>query len=743
VALIIDPKDAVALRHRGEAKRQSGDFAGAMADLDLALELRPRNAFALGCRGEAKRQSGDLAGAIADLDLALELEPKLEPKKAFALGCRGEAKRQRGDFAGAIADLDLALKLEPKNAVALRHRGEAKRQRGDFAGAFSDLDLALQLNAKYALAWSSRGDVKRGLRHFAGAIADFNVALELDPKDAFALSRRGDAKRRLGDFPGAMADLDLAFKMEPDAFAWWCRDLVVKDLLTGLAGEQLKWVVVGAGPVGLVLAMSMAVSMLLQGQDATVARINVYETRWIEWSQAEAKWRRNGRRARDQVVTLHDAVVNSLAPQVRFAFHGEKVSLDSRNVPVAEIEERLLEKAQQAPFCKYIRIHKVEPSRDEQAHAKWIDALNANVVVAADGAGSMCRRAFPHAFISPNTEGANIEARQIRFCETTDDFEEADFALGIALKPDARPPQSQSMNVVLTLAQNVYLLNSQEGSGGFLNIRITKEEYDEIFNATGQKGCTFGSPIRLFKEEDLRLITDGEPNEIAVKLPWLRRRIEEGLKLFGMQLDHMQCITDVQLRPAYTENFYHVLPKSNTTGARKVLLLAGDAAISHHFWPGRGLNTGLKSAVAIVKMWQKNETLGEGVRTYNAFMDQLRQREMQGRSASKMRKEVRLPWAGRLLSPTSSEGQQFEKLAVEQEEVNRQKFLENCKLWRNFLERSYGWPHERLTDEELEERILHCVTKPEELELHLMVLSAFDNGPGRAAGWPTSKQGGA
>ena len=212
-------------------------------------------------------------------------QKKLEPKKASALGCRGEAKRQRGDFAGAMADLDLALKLEPKNAFALSRRGEAKRQRGDFAGAFSDLDLALQLDPKNVLARSSRGDVKRGLRHFAGAIADFNVALELDPKDAFALSRRGDAKRRLGDFPGAMADLDLAFKMEPDAFAWWCRDLVIKDLLTGLAGEQLKWAVVGAGPVGLALAMSMAVSVLLQGQDATVARINVYETRWIEWSQ--------------------------------------------------------------------------------------------------------------------------------------------------------------------------------------------------------------------------------------------------------------------------------------------------------------------------------------------------------------------------------------------------------------------------------------------------------------------------
>ena len=63
----------------------------------------------------------------------------------------------------------------------------------------------------------------------------------------------------------------------------------------------------------------------------------------------------------------------------------------------------------------------------------------------------------------------------------------------------------------------------------------------------------------------------------------------------------------LRLRPSYAQYFYHALPSSNTASAPKVLLLAGDAAISHHFWPGRGLNTGLKSAVAIVKMWQRNE----------------------------------------------------------------------------------------------------------------------------------------
>eukprot|EP00434_Breviolum_minutum_P019276 symbB.v1.2.016988.t1/scaffold1310.1/size127145/2 len=633
-----EPKNAFALSIQGEAKRENGDFAGAIADLDLALRLEPKNAFALRHRGDAKRMLGDFAEALADLDLALQLEPK----KAFALRSRGEAKRENGDFAGAMADLDLALRLEPKNAFALRSRGDAKRMLDDFAGAMADLDLALQLEPKDAFALRHRGDVKRALDDYAGAMADLDLALRLEPKNAFALRSRGDAKRMLDDFAGAMADLDLALQLEPEKCVCVeeprrgqereCRGLLIKDLL------PLKWAVVGAGPVGLALAMSMAVSMQEEGLDTPAARIDVYESRWVEWSQADAKWRRSGEiRARDQVVTLQDAVVNSLAPQVRSAFEGEKVWLHSRNVPVAEIEERLLEKAQQPPFCKYICIHKVQSSSDEQAHAQWIDALDADVVVAADGAASMCRRAFPHAFISPNTEGANIEAQQIRLGETTDDFEDVDFALGIALKPDIHPPQRQAMNVVFTLAQNVYLLNSQEGSRGFLNIRITKEEYDNVFEATGQKGCTFGCPIRLFKEEDLHLITDDE-SWVEVKLPWLRRRIGEGLKLFGMTLDHMQFITGFQLRPSYAENFYHVLPKSNTASAHKVLLLAGDAAISHHFWPGRGLNTGLKSVAAIVKMWRMNvvkmwrmnETLGEGLRQYNAFMDQLRQREMQG-----------------------------------------------------------------------------------------------------------------
>ena len=129
-------------------------------------------------------------------------------------------------------------------------------------------------------------------------------------------------------------------------------------------------------------------------------------------------------------------------------------------------------------------------------------------MVAADGAASLTRRAFPEAFVNPAAKGAYPDAQQIRLGETADGFDEADYALGIALRPEFRPPQKQALNVILTLSQNVYLLNSQEGSRGFLNIRITKEEYDAVFKATGNRGCAFGTPIRLFKEEDIHLITE-------------------------------------------------------------------------------------------------------------------------------------------------------------------------------------------------------------------------------------------
>ena len=98
------------------------NFAGAIADFDLALQLDPKDAEKNAETLSEPRQCQDdslvtLLGPSADFDLALQLDPNI---------CQGaeraeaRPRRQLGDFAGAIADFDLALQLDPKYAKALR-----------------------------------------------------------------------------------------------------------------------------------------------------------------------------------------------------------------------------------------------------------------------------------------------------------------------------------------------------------------------------------------------------------------------------------------------------------------------------------------------------------------------------------------------------------------------------------------------------------------------------------------------
>ena len=238
---------------------------------------------------------------VASAEVVLQdLKLHQEPKDALALSIRGDAKRICDDFAGAIEDLDEALQMEPKNAFALRSRGDAKRMLHDFAGAIADLDSVLELEQKNAGAVRSRGEAKIMLGDFAGAIADFDFALKLEPKNIRALAHRGKTKIFLDNLSGAMADLDLALQLEPQekntllklqaAFIRAAKTRSSMRLV--LAGERLKWAVVGAGPVGLALALSMAASMQEKGLDTTVAGVDVYESRWVEWSEEDAKWRR-------------------------------------------------------------------------------------------------------------------------------------------------------------------------------------------------------------------------------------------------------------------------------------------------------------------------------------------------------------------------------------------------------------------------------------------------------------------
>ena len=252
-AIELNPNYAEACFSRGVAKFIQRDYRGAIADCDRAIELKPDYVAAYYNRGGAKSALDDERGAKEDYDLAIELDPdntvaytlrggaksalgdhdgaiadcdraiELTPDYAYAYISRGDAKSALGDHEGAIADYDRAIELKPDYAEAYYNRGNVKGLLGDYGGAIADYDRAIELKPDYAEAYFSRRGAKEGLGDHDGAIADFGQAIKLDLDDAEAYKNRGSAKSDLGNYKGAIADFDQAIDLVQDAIAYYNR----------------------------------------------------------------------------------------------------------------------------------------------------------------------------------------------------------------------------------------------------------------------------------------------------------------------------------------------------------------------------------------------------------------------------------------------------------------------------------------------------------------------------------------
>jgi tetratricopeptide (TPR) repeat protein len=160
-------------------------------------------------RADAKVQMGDFKGAIAEFDRAIQLAPN-NPK---IYENRGYAKFDLNDYKDAIIDFDRAIQIDRSYTKAYCSRGDAKSRLKDYQGAIVDLDRATQLNPNYAGAYRNRGIAKSGLNDSQGAIVDYNRAIQINPKDHTAYSLRALEKISLNDMEGAISDIETARKL--------------------------------------------------------------------------------------------------------------------------------------------------------------------------------------------------------------------------------------------------------------------------------------------------------------------------------------------------------------------------------------------------------------------------------------------------------------------------------------------------------------------------------------------------
>src|SRR5215470_1494694 len=360
------------------------------------------------------------------------------------------------------------------------------------------------------------------------------------------------------------------------------------------SSRALQVTITGGGPVGLSFALLLEYLM-----GARVA-ITVYDGRWMK-HDGRIVWKgpEHGNARRLQVVTIQSRQYLKLPPPVqeRLFIPGVYTEMwpkgpDSiqdcgpRNVRIAHVEDQLLAYANE----KSDRIRLV-PEPFDPASAE--DDLAAQDVLAiCEGGRSRTLEYFAAKFGAADSSLYALDGKQVQ-----------DMVLGLRVKSELSDP----MAVLLTVTQNRFLLNSLRGEG-FLNMRLTDQEARETVGIDPVKQlfteCIQAQPCVL------ELRSSGEffcAMHHALFLPALLKgsafwtRVEEGLRLFGIPPENLTAVTGFRLdmvqRPRFTAQLF---PKTPTASGTFGFLL-GDAANAIHFWPGRGLNSGLASAISLAR----------------------------------------------------------------------------------------------------------------------------------------------
>jgi tetratricopeptide (TPR) repeat protein len=196
---------------------QSGDYAEAVKQIDLALKRNRHNVHALSNRGAALKELGRFDEAMASYDRLL----KTGPDFAEGHSNRGVVLHALKRYEEALASYDRALELQPDYPDALSNRAASLHQLGRFAEALASCDRALALHANTAELHSNRANSLYALERHEEALASSNRALALRPDYAEAHSNRGNALYELHRHEESLAAYDRAIALQPQFVEAW------------------------------------------------------------------------------------------------------------------------------------------------------------------------------------------------------------------------------------------------------------------------------------------------------------------------------------------------------------------------------------------------------------------------------------------------------------------------------------------------------------------------------------------
>ncbi len=206
---VIPPPQAQMVAHEAGLLARQGRRAEAIAALDRAIALRP-DAHLLHDRGMLREQTGDRAGALADLAKAMEHDPGWSGPWAARAGLR----LLTGDVSGAYDDASRALRLNAREAGALLVRAAALVQGGNPRAAMDDYSAAIEANPFLAAAYAGRGRCSLLLAQNANAETDLTRAITMGKPEAWWFLERARARSAMARWEEAIFDADAVIRLE-------------------------------------------------------------------------------------------------------------------------------------------------------------------------------------------------------------------------------------------------------------------------------------------------------------------------------------------------------------------------------------------------------------------------------------------------------------------------------------------------------------------------------------------------
>jgi hypothetical protein len=180
---------------------------------------------------------------------------------------------------------------------------------------------------------------------------------------------------------------------------------------------------------------------------------------------------------------------------------------------------------------------------------------------------------------------------------------------------------------------------------GYLNVQLSHDEMQHVLtHQETPEPCTWTNPgylnIGETRGKTFKPCHDFKNNvgEDGSRRLW--QVVLDGLKLFGIKVEHVSNIVGIRLAIRYSKNVIFEL--NDVSGGLKDRwgFLVGDAAFQTHFWPGRGLNSAFKEvamlAWCLTDKFAANNRLRRTdivhISYFRNYMETLREREHRFRS---------------------------------------------------------------------------------------------------------------